>query len=1126
MLFAQTNNQMYINYSKISCACEHRIHKTILIMKLTFLLLITGLLQVNASSFAQKITLQKKGVSLGEVFKEIRKQTTYDVLLYADNVKSDMVVDADFNKTPLNEVMKKMLTGKDLIYTIEGKTIIIKSRKNMLAADVPPVEIRGKVTDEEGIPLPGVSVQIKNTNKGVITDVSGWFAIDVSKGQTLVFTYIGFGTREIQVGDETMLNVTLKINPTQLQEVVVSYGKQVRREITGSIATVNAEELQDMPVLQIAQQLQGKVAGVQIAQSSGQPGRGVQFRIRGSASLFAGNQPLFVVDGMPVTGSVNNINPNEIESFSILKDASASSLYGSRAANGVILITTKHAKAGDSKIVFNANYGLQKIPGQRLPQSMNATEFAQFMKERFEDKAKYEGYTGGIPAEYQNPEQYGVGTNWFNVLTQTAPIQSYDLTVQSAGEKSSSTVIAGYQEQEGVIINTGTKLFSLRLNQSLSLSNNKLKLGFNVAPSYRLDHNNRLATDGANALWGHIVEASPLFSPVNPDGSMPKYVSSPGMVNYLNPYAQFTSTIDDYKTTRILGNAYLDYEVLNGLRIKTNLGIDKGAESGTSFNPSFVTTNDIATGQSNSVDNYSWTAEANLQYNRTFFNDHHLEALVGYSAQKFEAIGNSVSGTGFPSDDVPYIRAATVISGGNATTTQYSLLSTIARLNYNYKGKYLLAGAIRRDGSSKFGADRRFGNFPSVSAAWVISDEGFMAKSKKIDLLKIRTSYGVTGNNAFGNFVSIATLGEFNYLLNGVLVPGTTINSLGNSELAWERNKQFDVGLELNMLNNRLSFTYDYYHKISDGLIQDRPIPQASGFSTIKFNVGVFEFWGHELSLSSTNLTGKVKWNSNLNISFDRNLIKSLVDPGFIRRNNTIYSDFYRQQAGHHLGEFYGFVFEGLYKDAEDLANSPKYKGSDVGTIKMRDINEDGVIEDVGDRTFIGDPTPDFNFGITNNLTYKKFDLSITMAGSVGGQIMNFAKWAYSANLDGSRVPIKAVADRWRSPENPGSGVYPRTKTGTTALGRAINTQMLENGSYLTAKNISLGYTFNLKNNLMLKNFRVYGSVHQAFTITGYSGLNPEINSNGLDATAGIGVDENAYPIARTFSIGLSTTFK
>ncbi len=1001
--------------------------------------------------------------------------------------------------------------------------------------------LKGNVSDSMG-PLGSASISINGTKNGTTADVNGNYALKVQAGTySITASYIGYANQIVQqvkviAGQETVVNFKLE-GATELKEVTVTYGKQKSREVTGSIATISAAGLQDMPVGQFAQQLQGKVAGVQVMQSSGQPGRGVEFRIRGAASFYANNQPLFVIDGVPITGSINNINPSEIESYSILKDASATALYGSRAANGVVLITTKHATGGETKIEFNSNYGIQKIPTGKLPKAMNAREFATFMKERWDDGVKYDpAYTvaADYKAAYTDPTQYGVGTNWFDLLTRSAPIQNYDLTIQSSKEKSSSTLIAGFQEQQGVVINTSTKLYSIRFNQDVSLANNKLKIGFNLAPSYRLDHNNRLATDGVGGLFERFFEASPLISPFDANGNYIRNVASPGMTTYINPLATLNLTKDDYKTTRIIGNAYLNVEVLKGLSLKTNLGVDKGAETNDYFQSGQVTgTAGTTTGTSKSADNGSYTAEANLMYNKTY-KGHSFEALAGYSIQEYSGTNNTLTGLGFASDDIPYLSAATSLTGASGFNA-YRLLSTIGRLNYNYKGKYLLSGAIRRDGSSRFGKNEQFGNFPSISAGWIVSDESFMKSIKAIDMLKLRASYGITGNNFFvGNYDAQATIGNYYYDFNGVITQGQTINRLANSELRWERNKQFDIGLELGLLNNRISFTYDYYHKISDGLIQQRQIPRASGFTQILFNVGEVEFWGHEFTVNSINTTGKLKWNTNLNVSIDRNIINNLVDPGFIRRNVTVTSDYFRQQVGHSLGEFYGFVFEGLYKDAADLAISAKYLAtaanpngsSDIGTIKMKDLNGDGVIDDINDRTFIGDPTPKFSGGITNNFSYKNFDLNINMSFSVGGKILNAAKWAYQTNMDGSRLPLAAVVDRWRSIENPGSGIYPRTKTGTTAIGRSVNTQWLEDGSYLTAKNISLGYRFALKDNLMIKNLRVYASVQQAFVITGFSGLNPEVNLTGSDATLGIGVNEEAYAVPRTFSIGISTTFK
>lgn len=1010
--------------------------------------------------------------------------------------------------------------------------------------------ITGTVLDEKGISLPGSTITVVQTDSKdsshAVADKNGHFSISNLKAGVRYdivvknISYEAYVKRSflVNANDNNSLLIRMQLATSKmLEEVVVSYGRQQKTLVTGAITEVKAANLQDMPVAQFAQQLQGKIAGVQINQYSGQPGRGIDIVVRGSASFYSSNLPLYVVDGVPVTGSINNINPAEIESFSFLKDASSTALYGSRAANGVVLITTKRAKANTRSLEFSSYYGVQQVPGELVPKMMNAREFATFMKQRAEDGVKYEpGYTvsADYHAAYDDPDQYGEGTNWFKLLTRPAAISNIDLVLQSANDHTSSTLIAGYQEQQGVIINNGTKLYSLRFNYDASLINDKLKIGFNIAPSYRVDHNNRLSSDGVNGYFERFFEASPLISPYNADGTYTRNVNSPGMVAYINPLATYNLTNDDYYTTRILGNGYLNFEIIKGLSLKTNLGVDKGAETRKYFQSGQVTsTQGQTTGTSSAVDNGSWTAEANLVYNATIAKDHNIEALAGYSAQKFSTYSNTLTGLGFSSDDIPYLNMATSVTGSSGASA-YSMLSTIGRLNYNYQKKYLLSLAVRRDGSSKFGSNKQWGTFPSVSVGWVVSDEKFMKNIRAINFLKIRSSYGLTGNNFFGNYDPQATIGTYYYNFNNTVTQGQTINNVGNDNLEWERNKQFDIGFDLNLFNNRISFTYDYYHKITDGLIMQRSIPTSTGFTQIISNVGALKMWGHEFTVGSKNLiNSKLKWNTNLTVSVDRNLITNLVDPGYIRRNNTITSDYYRQQVGHHLGEFYGFVFLGLYKDAADLANSAKYQtttakpngSSDIGTIKVADINGDGVIDDVNDRTFIGDPTPDFTGGLVNRFAYGNFDLSIDMTYSVGGKILNAAKWAYRTNMDGSRVLEAAALDYWRSEEDPGSGIYPRTKTGTTALGRSVNSQWIENGSFLSVKNIALGYRIPV-NVAWLSNFRVYASVQQAYLFTGYSGMNPEVNVGNSNQTIGVGIDENAYPIPRTFSFGLTASFK
>lgn len=1065
-----------------------------------------------------KLNLSPSSTTLEHVLRQAEQQSELSFMYNPKEIRSERVVRIADTRLDMGRLLNFLEKEMAIDYRLDDNRIYLKRQ-------AAPGIVLGTVRDTNNQPLAGATVSVQGAAQSTQAKDDGTFRLQLKPGKwVLVVSYIGYETRNVSVtvseNQELPIDIVLQSSGV-LEEITVSYGKQRRLEITGAITHIDAQPLQDMPVTQFAQQLQGRAPGVQIFQTSGQPGRGMSWRIRGAASLNSGNSPLFVVDGMPITGSINNINPSEIESFSILKDASATALYGSRASNGVILITTKNAKAGEgTKVDFNANYGVQHIPSRGVPKMMNARQYATFMKERFEDMIRYENFTGKIPEEYQNPEQYGEGTDWFKLLTRSAAQQNYDISISSAKENSSTMVVGGYQQQDGVVINSGTKLFSLRMNQRFDLVDGKLKVGINLAPSHRLDHNNRLE-DGIQGIVQKTSEASPLFEPYDENGNYTRFVSSPGMVSYINPLARYEMTVDDYKTTRILGNAYINYEFMKGWRINGLTGIDMGKEMRQYFVPSFLNTNNISSGTSSAVENYSYTTELNLDYNGNF-GDHHLEGLLGISAQSFRQTSNSVSGQGFASDEIPYLNVAANITGGTSNAASYALLSYLARLNYSYQNKYLLGLSMRRDGSSRFGSKERYGTFPAASVGWVLSNESFMESTAHyLSMLKIRASYGLTGNNNIGNYTHIPQIGEANYVINNGLAQGSTVTTLGNTFLAWEKTAQMNLGLDISLFDDKWTFTYDYYQKLSDGLIQARPIDRASGFTSITSNVGEIRFWGHEFSVATNQQFGELQWTSAFNMSFDRNRIERLVSPGYFRRFNNISSDYYRNQEGYPLGMFFGFIHEGLIKDEADLESAAKYNRIAVGTIKMRDMNGDGIIDE-NDRTFIGDPNPDFLFGFHNSFAYRNFDLSFSMAGSYGGKLILPAKWAYLANMDGARGLLAEAADRWRSEEDPGSGKYPRTLSGTTAWGRNVNSQWVEDGSYLAMKNITLGYRFPTANRF-IRNVRAYASVQNVFYLMSYSGMNPEISLNGLEG-ASIGIDENAYPVPRIFSLGFNLT--
>ena len=1067
------------------------------------------------------LTLSLRDATLKELFTAIENQSDYTFVYDAADIDTGRKINAVYSGQSLDKVLSETLKG--LKYEIRGNQVIIRKFSEEKKAPARRITVSGQVKDATGEPIIGANVIENGAHTGTITDADGRFSLAVTSDATIKVSFIGYATREVKVKGQTNLDITLDEDSKMLDEVViVSYGSQLKREVTGSVSQLNTKGLSDMPVLQFSQEMQGKIAGVQVNQYSGRVGSGMAFRIRGAASLSSGNSPLIVVDGIPLTGDANNINPAEIESLSVLKDASASALYGSRAANGVILITTRKAKAGDARLEFAANYGVQTVPQRGRPDMMNAREWAEFQNEYYEDRVKYEGYTGELDPLYENPERYGEGTDWFDVMTRSAAIQKYDLSLFKGGDNYSTSAMIGYSMQDGVVENTGVKMISARLNQMFKLKD-FAEIGINVAPSYKLDHNSLMAFDGVNNIFNKALQASPLVAPVDENGNMPLYVNTSPMLNNINPYKIIMETVDDYATARLLANGYLSITPMKGLTLKTSLATDMTWERRKYFRPASITADNVATGTSSYYNDYTWISETNLTYANTFKEAHKLEVLLGFSAQKYTKESNSLSGSNFSSDDIPYLSNATSITSGTSNITEYALLSLLGRINYNYRGKYLISAAIRRDGSSRFGASKRYGYFPSISGGWVVSEEKFMQSVPHLDMLKLRASYGITGNDNIGNYTHIANIGEYNYVFGGALVSGASGSNIANTDLAWERTAQFDFGVDITMFNNRFSLSYDYYKKATDNMIQDRPIPEASGFASITSNVGKIHFWGHEISLGYNNRFGKFSWQSNFNISFDRNKIVELVEPGYITRNTSEYSDYYRNQEGYPLSQFFGYIKLGLYKDEDDLANSPKSSTSQVGTIKFKDVNEDGVIN-VQDRTFIGDPNPDFLFGFTNNFEYAGFDLGITMTGSYGGKIISSLKHQYLGNLDGAFNLLAAAKDRWRSPENPGSGEYPRTMTGTTAEHRKVNTSWIESNSHLSVKNITLGYQVPLPKNKYCSNLRVYASIQNVFFISQYSGANPEVSLNGLNGT-GIGVDENSYPIPRVYSLGLNVTF-
>ncbi|MEO5564508.1 MAG: SusC/RagA family TonB-linked outer membrane protein, partial [Chitinophagaceae bacterium] len=703
-----------------------------------------------------------------------------------------------------------------------------------------------------------------------------------------------------------------------------------------------------------------------------------------------------------------------------------------------------------------------------------------------------------------------------------------------------ASVVAGYFTQEGVLLNSTYRRFSLRANSLFKVTDN-IRVGFNVAPSYVVD--NTPATDGIFFGGGGLINNALLTPPIlayrNADGSYPVTVTTPGVTAFPTP--NWVRSIRDIRNrgnvNRLLSNAFIEYEPIKRLIIKSTINVDLGQSLSSSFQPStasraFASTPSPLSANLNQSNNryYSWLSENTADYKRQI-GDHGFDVLGGYTVQRFRSDNSTISGSNYPDDRIQTIAAALVKNNPTSGIQEWSLISYLARLDYNYKGKYLLTASIRRDGSSRFGADNKWGNFPSVSAGWIISDETFMNKYNWLSFLKLRASYGVTGNNNIGNYTQYATVSSaVNVPFGSTTASGVAVTNLGNSLLGWENTRQLDIGIDFGILKGRVNVTYDYYTKKTSNLLFSLAVPRESGFSTFTGNVGEVKFWGHEVAVNSSNLIGAFKWNTNFNIAFSDNKVLALsgLSDKLFTGNGTARTI---TRVGGRIGQFWGLIQQGVYVDQADFNTSPKHINSQVGTIKFQDLNKDGVIkygDDEGDRTVIGNPFPKFIYGITNNFEYKGFDLSIVATGSYGNDIARMMDEG-TANLDGVFNVLKEVKDRWRSPQNPGAGKYGKT-TGSTADDRAqLHTRFIQDGSYLAIKNITLGYNLPVKSIKAFSNVRVFASIQQAFVFTKYDGVNPEISTDldgNLPSSLLQGLDFSAYPVPRTFTFGVNVNLK
>jgi len=1034
--------------------------------------------------------------------------------------------------------------------------------------------VTGKVTSsEDNNGVPGVNVLIKGTTRGVVTDFEGNYKIDVSSGDVLVFSFVGFNTQEVAVNNQGVINVVLEVDVQSLSEViVVGYGTLAKVRVTGSVSSVSAERITEVPALTAEESLIGQVAGVQVLQTSGEPGANAVIRIRGSGSISAGNDPLYVVDGIPISknltsvgiqGGLNRragrfqvppanplatINPNDIQSIEVLKDASAAAIYGSRGANGVVIITTKKS-SNSNKGVFSFNMFAGQHSVANKIDLMDAEQLIAYTRD-----ARNNNYLSSVPgasisdpigpgdrgnANYEMPESYinwdGTNTDWQDLLFQNAGVQSYNLSYGSpVNNKSTYYVSGGYFKQDGIIEGTSFERFNLLMNLNSELTD-KLKLNLRLAPS--VTNNNRKPVNSPyfarppGIVYSGLVH-SPTVKPYNADGSINQldnqsYLGG-GTTSASNPLAIIEAVSDNLFQFQTQASLGLSYEILPELTFTTFGGAYINIYDRNFYRANTLLYRTATEGepyaQSSSSTEVNWLWENTLNYEKEV-GDHYFNALGGLMMQKDVLSITQVEADNFPDDLVKTISGGQVF-GGTSVREEWSLISALLRVNYTFKDKYLFTGTIRSDKSSRFGSNNQTGYFPSFSVGWRLNEESFLSSIEKISELKLRASWGQTGNFEIPNYGSVGLLSPANYNFNGQEINGIIQSTTPNPDLTWEKSSQIDLGVEFGMFNNRLFLLADYYRTVTSDLLLNVSITSVSGFSTALQNLGEVENKGFEFSLLTRNFVGDFTWETELNLSTNKNEVLSLNE-----KNEPIFSSGgagvrHITRVGDPIGSYFGYVVEGIYQNDADITNSPvdtQAPDPSPGDFKFKDVDGDGQITP-DDRTVTGSYFPDFTWGITNRFGYKGFDLSIFFQGVEGNEILNLT----SRHLKNGEANFNSYAvfnDRWKSEADPGNGKIPRAdrQTGNHGNNNRPSSFQVEDGSFFRLRSISLGYTLPLKN-ASIDKLRIYVSGNNLFTATDYLGYNPEVNNISTSSLTP-GEDYGTYPLTKSFVFGVNFNF-
>ena len=1004
------------------------------------------------------------------------------------------------------------------------------------------------VSAEDNQPLIGVSVREKSARNGTTTDAGGAFRLEVaSSDAVLQFSYIGYGTLEVPVAGQTALAVVLDANANMLQDVVVTgYKKEIRSDISSSIASIKSRDIEKLVVSGLDQALQGQAAGVMVTQVTGSPGDDIAVRIRGAGTL-GNNNPLFVIDGVPTTGNINMFSPGDIESIEVLKDGAAAAIYGARAANGVVLITTKRGKSGKPVFSFNAYSGIQQAVN--LPELLNAAEYLEVRNEAIVNANALRNPANQLPTYDPAILDTLPDNNWLDKVFGLAPIQHYSLSAMGGSENSNFYISGEYQTQDGVFKGQAFDKYQVRFNGEIG--NKRFRVGNNLSFSHTYRKVIGASGDGygqGNELSGirYALIAAPVFPEKYADGTYVKVSSELGDPTLFgdgnaNPVVFVNNTDWTIRRYRVFGNVFAEYTVLEGLRLRSTLGGDFQFEREKLFKERLsAAIYDPTSLNEGRVFNQTLVWNNTADFQRTFGN-HRVSALLGMEAIQNHTDYLGASANNFRSTDqlFRYIDASNPEAlenlGASGIATEWALLSYFGQAGYSFKGRYVLSAAVRRDGSSRFGPNNRWGVFPSVSAAWNVSNERFFEPVKFISTLKIRASWGQLGNQEIGiyPFSSLVSTGDRVYIFGDKIVTGSTILETGNSNIRWETSTQTNLGLDVSFWQDRLSLSADLFRKKTDDILVRVPAPQAGGAQRPPFvNAASVENKGVELGLIYKNRIEKFNYYVGANISAVRNKVLSIADSepilgGFGLSDGPLT----KTEPGYQVGSFFLYEMDGIFQTQDEIDASPfQTQYTRPGDVKFADLNGDNKIDDK-DRKHIGNPFPDFTYGVNMGFNWNNFDFSALVQGVQGNDVyFLYGNFAYETQLRGFNS-YKDALNRW-TPSNTNTNI-PKLSVDDRNGNRRASTRFLEDGSYLRIRNITLGYNFApLLRWGDISGFRLYVTAQNAFTFTKYPGLDPEIQANsndtrglGLSSDLAVGIDWGTVPAPRTFIAGLKLDF-